>query len=609
MPPYTRFDVVDGVAIITIDNPPVNALGPGVLEAIEASVARGVADSDVTALVLVGAGRTFVAGADINIFTTLKTREQSLEQVRMMHARLRRIEDAPKPVVAAIHGNALGGGLELALACHYRVAAKDAKVGQPEVFLGLIPGAGGTQRLPRLCGPAMALDMCTVGRAVEAQQALSAGILDRLVDGDRQRVIDAAVAWARERAAAGDIRRTRDLSDQLADVDSALRACAERRAALEQIAESPAPYAAVNAIEAACMLPFDEGSAVERELFTDCVLSDASRALVHLFFAEREASKVPGVPKDTPARDIRRAAVLGAGTRGGGIAITYADAGIPVLLMDVDHGALARRLQSVRRHYESAVSKGRMTVDALEHTMARITPTTTFAAFDTVDIVTEAVPEDRDLTMSVFADLGRETRADCLLVSSTSTLDIDQLARASGRPAAVIGHHFGRPAHETKLIEIIRGRETSPQAIATSLTLAKRLGRVSVVIGHGIGSVANRILASAVHEACLLLDEGASEPQIDRAMTRFGMPAGSLGVLDTGGLDIRRGLANRAVTRREMTEAEIVDRVMTAMANEGARTIEEGCATRPGDIDIICCYGFGFPRARGGPMHYANNRR
>ncbi|MGB7220065.1 MAG: enoyl-CoA hydratase-related protein, partial [Vicinamibacterales bacterium] len=425
MPPYTRFDVVDGVAIITIDNPPVNALGPGVLEAIEASVARGVADSDVTALVLVGAGRTFVAGADINIFTTLKTREQSLEQVRMMHARLRRIEDAPKPVVAAIHGNALGGGLELALACHYRVAAKDAKVGQPEVFLGLIPGAGGTQRLPRLCGPAMALDMCTVGRAVEAQQALSAGILDRLVDGDRQRVIDAAVAWARERAAAGDIRRTRDLSDQLADVDSALRACAERRAALEQIAESPAPYAAVNAIEAACMLPFDEGSAVERELFTDCVLSDASRALVHLFFAEREASKVPGVPKDTPARDIRRAAVLGAGTRGGGIAITYADAGIPVLLMDVDHGALARRLQSVRRHYESAVSKGRMTVDALEHTMARITPTTTFAAFDTVDIVTEAVPEDRDLTMSVFADLGRETRADCLLVSSTSTLDID----------------------------------------------------------------------------------------------------------------------------------------------------------------------------------------
>jgi 3-hydroxyacyl-CoA dehydrogenase len=613
MPPYTRVDVVDGVAVITIDNPPVNALGPGVLEAVEESVARGVADPGVRALVLVGAGATFVAGADINIFKTLTTRGQALERSGVMHAQLRRIEDASKPVVAAIHGHALGGGLELAMACHYRIAEKSSKVGQPEVLLGLIPGAGGTQRLPRLCGPIMALDMCTLGEPVAAPNALAAGILDRIVDGDRRSLIDAAVVFAREQAVAGDIRRTRDLSDKLMDVDAALRAGDERRAALEPTVQSPAQYAAVNAVEAACMLPFDAGSALERELFADCVRSDASRALVHLFFAEREAARVPGVPPDTPTRAIRRAAVLGAGTIGVAIAMTYADANIPVLLKDVDQPAIDRGLQAIRGHYQSSVSNGQMTPEALEATMALITPTTTFDAFDKVDIVTEAVFEDLDVKKSALADLGRVTRADCLFASSTSTLDIDELARASARPSSVIGHHFVSARRGTKLIEIVRGRDTSREAIATSLKLSKRLGKVGIVVGNCKGFVATRLFASYVREAGLLLAEGAFAPQIDRALTRFGLAVGPFAMQEIAAIDVprirREAAARREVEQRAVTDEEIVDRITTAIANEGARVLAEGCASRPGDIDIIYCYAFGFPRARGGPMYYANYQR
>ncbi|OFW28036.1 MAG: hypothetical protein A3G76_05920 [Acidobacteria bacterium RIFCSPLOWO2_12_FULL_65_11] len=617
MPAFAQYDVRDGVAVITIDNPPVNAIGPGVLEAIEESVERGVADPGVRALVLIGAGATFVAGADINIFRALTTREQALEGTAMMHARFRRIEDASKPAIAAIHGHALGGGLELAMACHYRIAANDARVGQPEVLLGLIPGAGGTQRLPRLCGPVMALDMCTGGQPVAAPKALASGILDRIVDGNRQNLIDAALAFARERAAGGEIRRTRDRADKLADIDAARRACDERRAALEPIAQNPAPYAAINAIEAACMLPFDAGSALERELFADCVLSDASRALVHLFFAEREAAKVAGVSRDTPTLDIGRAAVLGAGRLGGGIARTYVDAGIPVLLKDVSQAALAREMQTIRRSYQSSVLNGTLTPEAVERRMALITPTTALDEFDTVDIVTEALVEDLKVKTSVFADLGCATRAGCLLASTTATFDVDELARASGRPASVIGHHYFRPAYTMPLIEIVRGRGTGPEVVATSLKLVKRLGKVGVVVGHCVDLVANRMLASYVREAYLLLDEGASARQIDRALTRFGMPAGPFAMEDVADIDVARirqqvrqhGVKRRAATRGAVTEDEIVGRITTALASEGAHVLKEGCASRPGDIDIICCYGFGFPRARGGPMYYAHNQR
>ena len=665
MPNFVRYDVKERAAIVTIDNPPVNALAPGVWEAVEEAVARGAADPALDAIVLIGAGQTFVAGADINVFKTLKTREQSLERSGGTHRLLKRLEDCPKPLVAAIHGNALGGGLELAMACHYRVATRDAKVGQPEVLLGIIPGAGGTQRLPRLCGAETALEMCTDGKPVSAPHALELGIIDQIVDND---LLASAIAFATTRAVAEGPRRTRDRSERLAGIAGGLAACAATRAALARTARgAEAPFAAVDAIEAALTLAFDAGSLRERELFADRVVSTESRALVHLFFAEREVAKIPGVPKDTPTREIRRAAVVGAGTMGGGIAMTYANAGIPVLLKEVDEAALQRGLATIRKNYESSVAKGKMTPEALERTLALITPVTAYDGFDAVDIVVEAVFENMDLKKATFAELGRVTRPDCVLASNSSTLDIDEFGRASGRPAQVLGHHFFSPANVMKLLEIVRGGETSPETIASSLKLARRIGKVGVVVGNCFGFVANRMLAYYMRETYLLLEEGASVPQIDKALTDFGMPVGPFGMQDIAGIDVgarirqylksigkrraegpqsevpdrlyemgrygqktgagwynyepgsrtripdplidqlaKEAAAHRGITRQPIADADIIARIMTALANEGARVLEEGFAIRPGDIDVIYAYGFGFPRHRGGPMFYAD---
>jgi 3-hydroxyacyl-CoA dehydrogenase len=664
MPNPIHYTVHQRVAVITVDNPPVNALGPGVLEGIDEAVARAAADPDVDAIVLIGAGSTFVAGADIKIFGTLKTREQSLERSAGTHARFRRLEDTPKPVVAAIHGNALGGGLELAMSCHFRVADAGAKLGQPEVMLGIIPGAGGTQRLPRLCGPALALEMCTAGKPIAAARALDAGIVDRVVSGG---LLDEAIRFALARAAEGRLRRTRDLGERIAEREAGLAACASMRASLASTARGGrAPIAAVDAIESALTLDFDRGSARERELFADCVTSTESRALVHLFFAEREAAKVPGVPKDTPAKAITRAAIVGAGTMGGGIAMCYANAGIPVLLKEADDAALERGLGTIRRNYAASVAKGRIDEATMERTMSLITPTTRYDGFDTVDIVVEAVFEDMDLKTTTFADLARVTRPDCILASNTSTLDIDEFARASGRPGEVIGHHFFSPANVMKLLEIVRGRQTSVETIASSLKLARQIGKVGVVVGNCFGFVANRMLAYYMREALLLLEEGASVSQIDQALTEFGLPVGPFAMQDIAGIDVgwrirqhlkshgktraegpqsevpdrlyelgrygqktgagwylydqgsrsrrpdalvqdiaQKEAARRGIARRAVTDDEIVARIMTALANEGARILDEGYATRAGDIDVIYCYGFGFPRHRGGPMFYA----
>jgi 3-hydroxyacyl-CoA dehydrogenase len=659
-----RYQAQQRIAVVTIDNPPVNALGAGVLEGIEEAVARAGTDADVDAIVLIGAGHTFVAGADIKIFGTLKTREQSLARSAATHARLRRLEDSVKPLVAAIDGHALGGGLELAMACHYRVAAAAAHVGQPEVSLGIIPGAGGTQRLPRLCGARTALELCTTGKPISAARALDEGIMDRVASGG---LLDAAIALARERAAAGTVRRTRDLHDRIDDREAGRAACQAARVALAATARGVrAPYAAVDAIESVFTGDFDAGSLRERELFADCVTSTESRALVHLFFAEREAARVPGVSKTTATKEIARAAVVGAGTMGGGIAMCYASAGIPVVLKEVDDTAVQRGLAIIRKNYESAVAKGRLTPEVLERTMALITATTTYDAFSNVDIVVEAVFENMDLKKATFAELGRVTREDCILASNTSTLDIDELARASGRPGSVIGHHFFSPANIMKLLEIVRGRDTTTETIASSLKLARRIGKVGVVVGNCFGFVANRMLAYYMREALLLLEEGASVPQIDNALVTFGMPVGPFGMQDIAGIDVgwrirqhlkAQGLtraegpqsavpdrlyelgrygqktgagwyrydagsraripdpvvegiaqeeaATRGVVRRVVGEEEIIARIMTALANEGARILEEGYAMRAGDIDVIYCYGFGFPRHRGGPMFYA----
>jgi 3-hydroxyacyl-CoA dehydrogenase len=658
-----HYKVTDRIAVLTVDNPPVNAMGPGVLEGIEAAVARGCADADVDAMVLIGAGSTFIAGADIKIFATMKTREQSLARSEGTHARLVRIEDATKPLVAAIHGNALGGGLEVAMSCHYRVMAADAKVGQPEVLLGIIPGAGGTQRLPRLCGAEMAIEMCTAGKPVAAPKALAAGIVDQIAGAA---LLDDAIAFAKSKA--GATRKTRERSEKVANREAGVAACASARTALAKTARGvKAPFRAVDAIEGAFTLDFERGSARERELFADCVTSHESRALVHMFFADREAAKVPDVPKDTPMATIARAAVIGAGTMGGGIAMAYANAGIPVILKDVDDAAVQKGLTTIRKNYESTVAKGKMTADAMAKTLSLITPTTTYDGFENVDIVVEAAFEDMNLKKAIFADLGRITKPSCILASNTSTLDIDEFANASGRPQQVIGHHFFSPANVMKLLEIVRAKETSKEAIATSLALAKRLGKVGVVVGNCFAFVANRMLAYYMREALLLLEEGATVPQIDKAMTDFGMPVGPFGMQDIAGIDvgwrIRQFLksigktraegpqstvpdrlyemgrygqktgagwykyeagsrerihdplvdqiaaeegAKRGITRRAVTDEEIIARIMTALANEGARVLEEGYATRASDIDAVYCYGFGFPRHVGGPMFYAD---
>ena len=660
-----HYHLTDRIAVLTIDNPPVNALGAGVWEAVDEAVARANADPGADALVLIGAGKTFVAGADINIFKTLRTREQSLERSARFHATLKRLEDSAKPLVAAIHGNAFGGGLELAMACHFRVATRDARVGQPEVLLGIIPGAGGTQRLPRLCGAELALSMCTDGRPVAAPKAQAAGLIDRFIDGD---LLTAAIAFAKDRAAANEVRKTREIGITPERAAKGIEACERARGGLARIAKgASAPYVAITAIEACMTLSFDAGSLRERELFADCVISTESRALRHLFFAEREAAKVPDVPKDTPTLDVTRAAVVGAGTMGGGIAMSYANAGIPVLLKEVDEAAIQRGLATIRKHYESTVSTGRMTQEAYERTMSLITPTTTYDRFDTVDIVVEAVFESIELKKNTFAELGRVTRQNCVLASNTSTLDIDEFAKARGRPQQVVGHHFFSPANVMKLIEIVRGRETSKEVIATSVKLGKRIAKVPVVVGNCFGFVANRMLAYYMREAYLLLEEGASVQRIDQVLMDFGMPVGPYGMQDIAGIDvgarIRQHLKSlgktraegpqsavpdrlfelgrygqktgagwykyeagsreripdplidqiaeeeakkRGISRRPVSDDEIVSRVMTALANEGANVLGDGHATRAGDIDVIYCYGFGFPRHRGGPMFYAD---
>ncbi len=661
-----KYEVKDRVAVLTVDNPPVNALSPAVWTALEERIARANADANADAIVLIGGGTTFIAGADIKVFDTLKTPEDSLTRSASTHAMLRRIEDSAKPLVAAIHGNALGGGMEVAMSCHYRVAAKDAKVGQPEVLLGIIPGAGGTQRLPRLAGAELALTMCTDGKPVPAPKAKAAGMIDEVVDGD---LLAAAITFAKAKAAKHETRKVRDMALGGGAANAGLDACAKMRESLAKTARGMrAPFAVVDAIEAGLKSGFDAGSVRERELFSQCVVSTESKALRHLFFAEREVAKVPDVPKDTPVKDVKRAAVVGAGTMGGGIAMNYANAGIPVLLKEVDQAALDRGLATIRKNYEVTMSKGKLTAEQVEKTMALITPTTTYDGFDQVDIVTEAVFENMDLKKATFAELGKVTRPDCILASNSSTLDIDQFAQASGRPAQVLGHHYFSPANVMKLLEIVRGRGTSKEVIASSLKLAKKLNKIGVVVGNCFGFVANRMLAYYMREAYLLLEEGASVPQIDKVLTDFGLPVGPYGMQDIAGIDVgarirqylasigksraegpqsvipdqlyemgrygqktgagwykydapgsrnrtpdplieelaAKAAAKRGITRRPIGDDEIIARIMIALANEGARVVEDGFATRASDIDVVYVYGFGFPRYRGGPMFYAD---
>jgi len=648
----------EGVAVITINNPPVNALSPGVPEGISEALDEIARDPNSIAVVLIGAGRTFVAGADIKEFgkmTAAKPRGAGLLPL------LLKIEDSTKPVIVAIHGTAFGGGLELAMAGHYRVALSTAQVGQPEVKLGLIPGAAGTQRLPRLAGLAKALEMCVSGNPVRAEEALKLGILDRIIEGD---LLSGAVAFARE-VASRPGPKTRDRNEKLGDpASNAAIVSAAREAATKKQRGLLAPLAAIEAVEAAARLPFEEGCKLEQKLFLDCLFSAQSKALIHVFFSEREVWKIPDVPKDTRILPLISAAVVGAGTMGGGIAMVLANAGIPVLLKEADQGALDRGLATIRSNYANSVKRGRFSQEVADQRLNRITPTLSYDDFANVDLVIEAVFEGMALKKEVFRELDGVCKSGTILATNTSTLSIDEIACSTSRPAFVIGTHFFSPANVMRLLEIVRGKATSKEVIATCMQLSKTLGKVGVLVGNCRGFVGNRMFGPYRREAQYLVEEGAGIETVDRALSDFGMAMGPLATGDLAGLDVgwrirkeyrhlekpgvrqpfaedrlcelgrygqktgagwyqydsqrhatpdpvvdeylRKWVAEAGVPQRKISTEEITDRCLYALVNEGARILEEGYAVRASDIDIIYLNGYGFPAYRGGPMWYAD---
>ena len=645
------------VAVITIDNPPVNALSPGVPEGISTAIDAVNSDPAVKAAVVIGAGRTFVAGADIKEFGKMTSGGPR----RSLLPLLLHIEDSGKPVVMAIHGTAFGGGLELAMAGHYRVASPTAQVGQPEVKLGIIPGAGGTQRLPRLIGVAKAVEMCTEGKPVSAREAAALGLIDRLIEGD---LLAGAVTFARE-VFGKPAPKTRERTEKLGTVvENATILSVARDVAGKKQRGLKAPPAAIDAVEAATKLSFEEGCQLEAKLFTECLFSDQSKALIHVFFGEREVAKIPDIPKETPVMPVNRVAVVGSGTMGGGIAMVFANAGIPVLLKDVDEAALNLGMGKIRKNYASSVQRGRFTQAFVDERLRLITPVLSYDAFAGVDMVVEAVFEGMALKKTVFADLDRACRRAAILASNTSTLNIDEIAGATSRPEAVIGTHFFSPANVMRLLEIVRGKKSSKEVIATCMQLSKKLSKIGVLVGNCRGFVGNRMFGPYRREAQFLIEEGAEVEAVDQALVEFGNAMGPLATGDLAGLDVgwrirkeyrhlekpgirqpfaedrlcemgrygqktvrgwyrydenrrssvdpelsalvRKWSADAGIPQRQISDAEIVDRCIYALVNEGARILEEGYALRAVDIDIIYLNGYGFPGYRGGPMWYAD---
>jgi 3-hydroxyacyl-CoA dehydrogenase len=650
---------IDGVAVITINNPPVNALSPGVPEGIANAIERIDQDSGTQAAVLIGGGRTFVAGADLKEFVKMTSGERPRGEGLL--PLLRRIEDCGKPIVVAIHGSAFGGGLELAMACHYRVASPDAQLGQPEVKLGIIPGAGGTQRLPRLAGTAKAVTMCAEGNPIGAQEALKLGIVDRLIEGD---LLAGAVVFARE-VAGKPAPKTRERTEKLGTPagNDPIFAAARDNARKKQRGMI-APLAAIDAVEAGTKLPFEEGCKIEQKHFLDCLFSEQSKALIHVFFAEREVSKIPGLPKETPTIPVNSVAILGAGTMGGGIAMVFANAGIPVLLKEVDQPLLDRGMANIQKNYANSVKRGRFTQQFVDERLKMIKPILNYDGVGDVDMVVEAVFEGMTLKKEVFGQLDRICKPGAILATNTSTLDIDEIASATSRPQWVIGTHFFSPANVMRLLEIVRGKATSKEVIATCVQLSKRLGKVGVVVGNCRAFVGNRMFHPYRREAQFLVEEGARVEEVDQALYNFGMAMGPLATGDLAGLDVgwrirkeyghlepaglRQPLAedrlceigrygqktgagwykydeNRraipdpevndlvhkfaveaGIPQRKIPNAEIVDRCIYALVNTGAQILDEGIALRALDIDIIYLNGYGFPAYRGGPMWYAD---
>jgi 3-hydroxyacyl-CoA dehydrogenase len=659
MSDLVQFTTSNGIGIITISNPPVNALSPGVPEGILEAITKIDNDESIHGAVLIGGGRTFIAGADIKEFgkMTSGTRQRGAGLLPM----LLRIEDCRKPVVVAIHGTAFGGGLEVAMAGHYRVAVASAQVGQPEVKLGILPGAGGTQRLPRLAGVAAAVEMCAEGKPISADQALKSGIVDRLIAGD---LLTGALAFARE-VAGKPVPKTRERNDKLGTPEqNAPIFAAAREAARKKQRGLTAPLAAIEAVEAAVSLPFDKGCEVEQKLFAECLFSDQSKALIHVFFSEREVGKIPDVPKETPLIPVNSAAVVGAGTMGGGIAMGLANAGIPVLLKEADQAALDRGMATIQKNYASSVKRGRFTEQFVDECLKRIQPTLSFDGFSNAEIVIEAVFEGMALKKEVFRELDRVCKAGAILASNTSTLSIDEIASSTRRPEFVIGTHFFSPANVMRLLEVVRGKATSKEVIATCMQISKKLGKIGVLVGNCRGFVGNRMFGPYRREAQFLVEEGAGIGAVDQALSDFGMAMGPLATGDLAGLDVgwrirkeyrhleepgirqpftedrlcklgrygqktgagwykydeqrraapdpvveglvRQWVVEEKIVQRQISGDEIRDRCLYALVNEGARILEEGFALRASDIDIIYLNGYGFPAYRGGPMWYAD---
>jgi len=638
------------VAVLNVNNPPVNALSQHVRQGLRDGVKQAIGDSAVGAIVIVCGGRTFIAGADITEFGK-PPREPGLHEV------LDLIESSPKPVVAAIHGTALGGGLEVTLACHYRVGVKDARFGLPEVKLGILPGAGGTQRLPRVVGVEKGLQMMVSGDPIRADEALKSGLIDEIVEGD---LTAAGVAFAdKVLNEKRPLRKIRDLDDKLAAVRGKPEVFANfRKSVARQTRGFKAPENIVKAVEAAVSLPFDQGIKRERELFQELITSPESKAQRYFFFAEREAAKIPDVPADTPAKDIKKAAVIGAGTMGGGIAMNFANAGIPVTVVEMNQENLDRGLGIVRKNYEATASRGRLTMADVEKRMGLIQGTTDWNAVRDADMIIEAVFEEMPIKKEVFARLDGLAKPDAVLATNTSTLDVDEIASATKRPESVIGTHFFSPANVMRLLENVRGKQSSKTTIATAMTIGRRIAKVPVLVGVCYGFVGNRMLHQRGQQAEKLILEGALPHQVDQVLTDFGFPMGPFAMGDLAGLDvgwrIRKGrgvkspVADRicelgrfgqktgsgyfkyekgdrtpipdaevekiivdvstqqGITRRPISDEEILQRLLYPMVNEGAKILDEKIAIRASDIDVIWVYGYGWPVYRGGPMFWAD---
>lgn len=641
------------IGVIAIANPPVNALGHAVRAGLVAALEQGLADKQAEALVLIAAGRTFPSGADVREFGKPPVHPILVEVIA-------RFDTSTKPIVAAIHGTALGGGLELAMGCNYRVAVPSARLGLPEIKLGLIPGAGGTQRLPRLLGPEAAMAMILSGDPISAAKAKADGLIDAVIEGDLEA---GALAFAESVAATRPLPRVSERNERLRNIDRTL--FTTKRAELAKTAKHlAAPERAVAAVEMALDLPIAEGLKREREMFLALVETPQSKAARHLFFADREAARIPDIAADTPTREVKSAAVLGAGTMGGGIAICFANAGIPVTVLEADAAALERGLAGIRKNYDSLVERGRMKPEDRDARLARIKGTLSFDDLASADAVVEAVFEDLAIKKDIFRKLDKVAKPGAILATNTSTLDVDDIASVTKRPGDILGLHFFSPAPVMKLLEVVRGRATAPDVMASGMTLGKTLGKTAVPVGVCFGFVGNRIMLRYALEGELLLEEGALPQDVDRVLREFGLPMGLFGMVDLAGVDVfhfirqheakirpkdaerlpqildriaqqkRYGQKTGAgfyryegrtpspdpaiealivdeskrlgISRRKIDDAEILHRIVAAMVNEGARVLEEKIALRPSDIDVIFVHGFGFPAWRGGPMFHAD---